>query len=76
MNDARKLLDQQLANLNRYVLNHGGQIKAADAKAHAEREYDRFDAARKLARQQEADALIEQLRKTDKSLPARPKKKP
>jgi hypothetical protein len=75
MSDARNLLDQQLANLNRSVLRHGGRIKMEDAKAKAEREYDRFDAARKLQRHQEAEALIKQLKEEEKTLPWRPHKK-
>ena len=75
MSDARQLLDQQLANLNRAVLRHGGQVKMEDAKATAEREYERFDAARKLQRHDDADALIKRLKDEEKSLPARPRKK-
>ena len=75
MSDARQLLDQQLANLNRAVLRHGGQVKMEDAKARAEREYERFDAARKLQRHDDADALIKRLKDEEKSLPARPRKK-
>ena len=75
MSDARQLLDQQLANLNRAVLRHGGQVKMEDAKAKAEREYERFDAARKLQRHDDADALIKRLKDEEKSLPARPRKK-
>ncbi|MHB1102482.1 MAG: RhuM family protein [Devosia sp.] len=73
MNDVRSLLDQQLKSLNRSVLSHGGRVKMTDAKKHAEREYEAFNAARKLARNTEADDTIDALRKTDKSLPSRSK---
>lgn len=73
MNDVRILLDRQLRSLNRSVLSHGGQVKMTNAKKHAEREYEAFNAARKLARNTEADDTIDALRKADKSLPSRPK---
>lgn len=73
MNDVRSLLDQQLKSLNRSVLSHGGRVKMTDARKHAEQEYEAFNAARKLARNTEADDTIDALRKTDKSLPSRPK---
>jgi hypothetical protein len=76
MADARTLLDQQLANLNRNVLRHGGQVRMADAKLRAERAYEEFSAARKLARQQEADVAIQKLAGEAKSLPAKPRGKP
>ena len=76
MNDARTLLDQQLTNLSRSVLRHGGRVKMEDAKAKAEREYDRFAASRKLARHEAADALIRQLRAEEKTLPKQPRKRP
>jgi len=76
MADARNLLDQQLANLNRTVLRHGGQVRMVDAKLKAEREYEQFSTERKLARQQEADATIQSLAKEAKSLPPKPRKKP
>lgn len=69
MDDARRLLDDQLRNLNRRVLAHGGHIKMSDAKKHAERQYDKFNAARKLERQREADRFIAELKTTDKALP-------
>ena len=75
MADARNLLDQQLANLNRAVLRHGGQVRMVDAKLKAEREYEQFSTQRKLARQQEADATIQSLAKEAKSLPPKPRKK-
>jgi hypothetical protein len=76
MNDVRTLLDQQLKSLNRSVLAHGGQVKMADAKRRAESEYETYNAARKLARNQEADDAIQALRDADKDLPSRSRTKP
>lgn len=69
MDDARRLLDDQLRNLNRRVLDHGGHMKMTDAKKHAERQYEKFNAARKLERQREADRLIAELKTTGRTLP-------
>lgn len=69
MSDAKQLLDQQLRSLNRAVLQRGGNVKTSDAKAHAERQYDAFNAARKIERHSEADKLIGELKKVDTSLP-------
>lgn len=70
MDDARALLDKQLASLGRVVLTHGGQIAAADAKRHAERQYALYDAQRKTERRAEADRAIAALRAADKGLPS------
>ena len=67
--DARKLLDQQLKSLNRTILTRGGRVKMADAKKHAEREYEIFSANRKLERQKEADQTIAELKAVGKDLP-------
>jgi hypothetical protein len=76
MNDARHLLDNQLRNLNRQVLTHGGRIKMTAAKKYAEQQYEKFSAARKLERQKEADQLITELKAADKTLPkTRPRRK-
>lgn len=69
MEDARRLLDQQLNMLGRVVLSHGGQISATDAKRHAERQYAVFDAQRKAERQADADRSISALKSESKSLP-------
>lgn len=69
MADAAALLDKQLANLNRSVLRHGGSVSHEQAKAHAEREYDKFKARQKALRHEEADRVIEALRATDADLP-------
>ncbi len=70
MNDAKRLLDQQLNMLGRVVLTHGGHISATDAKRHAERQYAAYDAQRKAERQAEADRAIAVLRREDKTLPS------
>ncbi|MBN9346284.1 MAG: hypothetical protein J0I48_08790 [Devosia sp.] len=67
---------RRVTNLSRSVLRHGGRVKMEDAKAKAEREYDRFAASRKLARHEAADALIRQLRAEEKTLPKQPRKRP
>lgn len=70
MSDAVALLDQQLRSLNRSLLTNGGQIKMADAKARAEREYEQFSARRKAARKLEADRFISELKAIDREIPS------
>jgi hypothetical protein len=69
MEQASQLLDQQLVSLNRVVLNHGGSIRHEQAEARAKAEYKRFDEARRLARKEEADRALTELRATDNALP-------
>ena len=69
MQDARSLLDQQLHQLGRVVLQSGGSVKASDARRLAEAEYDQFDQQRKLARHRQADEDITALAKEAKNLP-------
>ncbi|WP_036258192.1 RhuM family protein [Methylocapsa aurea] len=76
MDDAKKLLDQQLRSLNRVVLTHGGHVKMTDAKQRAEQQYEIFSADRKIERQKEADRVIAELRRTEKSLPKAKRPKP
>ncbi|BBU60406.1 DNA-binding protein [Methylosinus sp. C49] len=76
MEDARRLLDQQLRSLSRTLLTHGGRIKMSDAKKHAEKQYEIFDAGRKIERQKAADRIIAELRQSDKSLPKSTRRKP
>lgn len=71
MEDAKRLLDQQLKMLGRAVLANGGQISATDAKRHAEHQYAVYDTQRKAERQAEADRAIAALRAEDKILPSR-----
>lgn len=73
MDDASKLLDQQLTQLGRAVLRSGGSVKAAAAKHNAEAEYETFDRLRKEKRHQEADRSMEDLRAEASKLPKRPR---
>lgn len=68
MEDAKKLLVQQLQQLGRAILQTGGRVKSSDAKRFAEREYDQFDKARKLERHREADERIGELAKEARRL--------
>lgn len=74
MEDAQSLLDRQLESLGRSLLRTGGKIKASDAKRIAEVEYEKFDQARKIERQRQADEYIAALAKEAKSLPKTPKR--
>lgn len=69
MEDAKRLLDQQLTNLNRSILQGGGSVKASDARIVAERAYAAFDASRKSARHRIADESIDRLAKEARALP-------
>lgn len=73
MDDARKILDQQLAMLGRTVLSHGGRVSGADAKRHAERQYQLYHAQRKTDWQAEADRALADLKRENDGLPKRPK---
>ena len=76
MSQAAALLDQQLRNLNRPVLNHGGNISHASAEAHAKAQYHKFDEQRRALRAQERLREIAALKATDKSLPKTTKRQP
>lgn len=69
MEQATQLLDQQLASLNRIVLDHGGKIRHEQAEARAKAEYKRFDDARRKARREEADRSLSALKDAEKALP-------
>lgn len=69
MEDARRLLDDQLRNLGRTVLTSGGSTKTVDARRIAEAEYEKFDEQRKLERHRQADEAIAALAKEAKALP-------
>ncbi|MFZ2870270.1 RhuM family protein [Zavarzinia sp.] len=69
MADATRLLERQLSQLGRAVLTSGGSIGMDTAKAHAEKQYEIFDAKRKAERHTEADRAMRALREADKSLP-------
>jgi hypothetical protein len=52
---ADRLLDKQLAQIGRSVLDHGGSIKTEQAKALAKAQYKIFDARRKAAEKARVD---------------------
>ena len=72
MADAEALLDRQLGQLGRAVLSSGGRVKAADARRHAEHEYETFAACRKIERHRQADERIDDLARKAKGLPGTP----
>lgn len=73
MDQARQLLDEQLAGLKRVVLDHGGHVRHDQAEARAKAEYRKFDEARKATRREAADRSLAELKRTDAALPkARP----
>ena len=69
MDDARRILDQQLQSLGRALLTHGGSVSAMDAKRRAEKQYEIYSAGRKAERLVEADRAIAALKEQDKALP-------
>lgn len=69
MDQATRLLDDQLRNLGRQVLNHGGHIDHRDAEARAVQEYVKYDANRREARKAEIEAEYDNLRSIDRNLP-------
>ncbi|NIJ07611.1 hypothetical protein FHS31_001207 [Sphingomonas vulcanisoli] len=73
MDDAKRILDDQLRSLGRVVLSHGGSISKADADRHAEHQYQRYSEKRKAERQIEADRAITELKAQNKSLPRSPR---
>jgi hypothetical protein len=69
MEQASKLLDEQLKALGRMVLRNGGSVRGSDAEAHVKRQYKIFDERRKLAQKADADAQLAELKKLDAELP-------
>jgi len=69
MEQATQLLDQQLANLGRLVLDRGGSIRHEQAESRAKAEYKQFDEARRLARREEADRGLAELKHAERALP-------
>lgn len=69
MDDARKLLEDQLKMMGRVVLDSGGSISRPRADAHALQEYEQFNAARKAKKKLEAEARIAELKAEAKRLP-------
>lgn len=71
MSEASELLDQQLKGLGRSVLRAGGSVSMTDAAAHAEKEYDKFKAAQKKLRHQQADRAIAEIKVAQKAITGR-----
>lgn len=69
MDNAKKLLDQQLQSLGRVVLTHGGNVSKTDADRYAERQYEVYSAQRKADRQLEADRALMALKAQAEGLP-------
>ena len=69
MEDATRLLDQQLENLGRAVLRSGGSVSADAAKDHARAEFERFSEQQKIERHKKADEHIAALVREEKRLP-------
>ena len=76
MAEGERLLDQQLRQLNRAVLRHGGTIKMTEARRHAEKEYEKYKARERKLRQAEADKIISDLKAAQKALPKGKKRTP
>jgi hypothetical protein len=66
MVDLEGKLDEFIRFNNRPVLEHLGSVSRHDADVHAEGEYEKFVAARRLRRQQESEATIVKLTKETK----------
>jgi hypothetical protein len=73
MSEAAALLDSQLASLGRGVLRGGGSVAMTDAKRFAEREYEKFKAAQKAVRLQQADNAIAAIKTEQATLERRRK---
>jgi hypothetical protein len=73
MAEAEALLDSQLKNLGRSLLQSGGSIRKADADTHAKQEYARYQTKLKKLRHAEADQVIRDLKAVQKFLPRKVK---
>ena len=62
MADADRLLDEQLAQLGRAVLKHGGSISSEKAKSHAKEQYKVFAARRKEVEKARRNSEIAELK--------------
>jgi hypothetical protein len=69
MNDATRLLEDQLRGLGRAILHGGGSVSRDTAERHAHGEYLKFSEAKKGARHEEADRRIAELAREAKALP-------
>ncbi|WP_298306643.1 RhuM family protein [uncultured Erythrobacter sp.] len=75
MSKAQALLDKQLRDLGRVVLQGGGRVKTSEARRAAERVYQSYKAKQKLKRHEEADKAISEVKGVQKSLPRASKKR-
>lgn len=73
MQQATRLMDEQLRSLGRQLLRHGGNVKHSTAERHVELQYARFDKKRREARRAEADAQLARLKTTESRLPKKRK---
>lgn len=71
MTEASEILDRQLGGLGRVVLRSGGRVSMTEATRHAEREYEKFKAAQKRLRHEQADRDIAEIKATQKALAKR-----
>lgn len=69
MTEASALLDQQLRNLNRSVLRHGGTVKHSTAERAAKAAYAKFDKQRRELRRIEADKQLAELKGVANAMP-------
>lgn len=76
MAQAEALLDKQLADLGRQVLRSGGSRTMTEAQQIAETQYQRFREAERAKRHAEADAMIAEIKATQKALPKTRARKP
>lgn len=72
MDDARRLLDDQLRSLGRAVLASGGSVRMSDARRLAEDQYETFAEQRRLDRHRQADEAIADLTRQARALPKTP----
>ncbi|WP_298335663.1 RhuM family protein [uncultured Erythrobacter sp.] len=75
MSKAQAVLDKQLRDLGRVVLQGGGRVKTSEARRAAERVYQSYKAKQKLKRHEEADKAISEVKGVQKSLPRASKKR-
>ena len=69
MSEATDLLETQLRNLNRAVLNHGGSVKHSTAEAHVKTEYSKFDQRRRALRAERTQKELLALKNAAKEVP-------
>lgn len=66
MQGAERLLDEQLAQLGRPVLRHGGSDSSDQAKSHVMSQYKIFNDRRKQIRREQANAELAELKRLGK----------